>query len=687
MENIIYEDSPLAEYLEDHSQDDPQDGAAATVQSRAKPEYAPRGPPKPRKAFRSMIPPPLKPKISREGPIAGLCSACARAIKAKPSAAENARFIEHFRYILVASELLEEHTNQAPFKANSTPNESTLAPSPIDFKIITPASAIATGVAALTLIWLVHWSRGSLRAHTFNKSKAAIVLVALTIVATVFYVYARRQLLLYLRHQAVTSVSTLATNLHSFDASSSSAILLIQEVELVSRGYRLVPLPPITRLEQSSSTKRCVRLRKALRNSFAATIPALAEAYSTLRKIIDEDDLERYLDVYDVNNDDVQQATAGWKEDEFEDMESLKALRIHQYRLITLRRLFLCALMALEADGTSGDYPRWRVAGELLIRLAQVVGEAAEKMCNILSEEEPFTLPSPSPTTNAGHSNSSSTVSSTPTRERLRTQFRKLATLSQGIRSLQAKMQILREESALALTATPTQNNPQSPFPFDSMDGATDDDMQLAEVGSSLLAHYDAIGADLKNLVQAWEAGRTGLALSLERAGRRISRASGMSSSGLRSPAVSLGGLTAVDEVLNGLAGTPSDALKALEGDGDSPDRSSDSPDSGVGMEEVFEAVAAPRPPRALTGTPQERVQRLMEERKRTNIVREKRDVGGQMIKELEAVIGSGGGPGGGPNGDASSTVTRRKSGQGVNPVGRRRPYSMYNIGQRVTSL
>lgn len=458
-----------------------------------------------------------------------------------------------------------------------------------------------------------------------------------------------------------------------------------------------------------------MRLRKALRSSFATTIPALANSCAELQKILDEDDLERYLDVYDVNNEDVRQAGAGWIEDEFEDMESLQALRIHQYRLITLRRLFLCSLMALEADGTMNDYARWRVGGEATLRVANAAGEAAQKMSNILSEEESFAPPSPAPSATGLHSrsNSNSTLSNTPTKERLRTQFRKLTTLSQGIRSLQAKMQILREESQIALTATPPQSAPQSAINLDGgADGATEDDLQLAELGASLLAHYDAIGADLKSLVHAWEAGRTGLALSLQRAEARISRASGISSpGGLRSPTASLSGLTAVDEGFNG---SPIDALKALEGAGDAPDRAgfigfssalrrqsasprlrvststdiSDSPVSSVGTEEVFEAVAAPRPPRSLIGTPQERAQRLAEERKRMSIAREKRDVGGQMIKELEAVIGSGGGPGGEPG--SAGGIARRRSVQanGANAAGRRRPYSMYNIGQqRVTSL
>ena len=66
-----------------------------------------------------------------------------------------------------------------------------------------------------------------------------LVLVVFTAVATTVYGYMRRQWLQYLRREAVDGASALATNLQAFEASTSSALALIQEVELVSRGYRL----------------------------------------------------------------------------------------------------------------------------------------------------------------------------------------------------------------------------------------------------------------------------------------------------------------------------------------------------------------------------------------------------------------------------------------------------------------
>jgi hypothetical protein len=66
-----------------------------------------------------------------------------------------------------------------------------------------------------------------------------LVLLVFAAVATAMYAYMRRQWLQYLRREAVECAAALVTNMQAFEASTSSALALIQEVELVSRGYRL----------------------------------------------------------------------------------------------------------------------------------------------------------------------------------------------------------------------------------------------------------------------------------------------------------------------------------------------------------------------------------------------------------------------------------------------------------------
>jgi hypothetical protein len=358
---------------------------------------------------------------------------------------------------------------------------------------------------------------------------------------------------------------------------------------------RSMPLPPISRIEEKGQVRRCQRLRRSLWAAYATMIPILSEQCQTLRRQVQEDDIEKYLDVYEVSNPDLQEAARGYDESEFEDIESIKALRTWQYRLSTLRRVYLCSLLALQADGGKADFSRWGTVVDSMITVAAPTGERSEKFNQVLAEEEQFVIP---PTPNK--------LAPTPGRENLRNSVRKLSGLSQGIRGLQAKMQVLREETNKSL----------------------EDTEDVTELGGHLMVQYDSIGADLRSLIQAWEAGRNALALNIERHERRISQAS----SGLRSPVPSLGGLTAVDE------GSPSDALRALNGDTLSPQQSAPPSDQGSNSDdEVFEAIAIPKT--RATMSREERMQKIQADRARQASLREQREASNNMLRELESVI------------------------------------------------
>lgn len=157
------------------------------------------------------------------------------AVNARLGRADNQRFIEHFRYLIVASQLLGE---QSSIRTTTFSDRANAAGPGADFKVttISPTGAVLTAATAFTLVWLVHWAR---RKSGFSKARFVVVLVIFVVVATASYGYVRRQWLQTLRQQAVENASALVTNLQAFEASTSSALALIQEVELVSRGYRL----------------------------------------------------------------------------------------------------------------------------------------------------------------------------------------------------------------------------------------------------------------------------------------------------------------------------------------------------------------------------------------------------------------------------------------------------------------
>ena len=179
--------------------------------------------------------------------------------------------------------------------------------------------------------------------------------------------------------------------------------------------------------------------------------------------------------------------------------------------------------------------------------------------------------------------------------------MRKLNSLSAGIRGLQAKLHVLREESDTSLNEAE----------------------DISDLGTNLMIQYESIGLDLKALMQEWEDGKAALASNIDRNEQRLS-----SMSGLLSPTTSLGGLTAVEE------GGAAEALNVLNGE----PRSRSSMDfSSSDAEEVFEAVAIPRQRSALTR--EERISKMKEERVKRESMKSRAEANTHMLRELESVI------------------------------------------------
>jgi hypothetical protein len=519
--------------------------------------------------------------------------------------ADNAKFIEHFRYVIVASQLLDEHIDQGALNPSLLLNpclDGTTEHADAPRVSTSLYGAIVTAGAAFALVYLLHWSRSS-RSGYMSWGRIVLAVAAFSAIAIFGYAYVRRQWLKFIRTNAINAASGLTTNWQAFELSSASALSFIQEVELVSKGYRLsTPLPPATRIEDPGPNRRCVRHRKILCRAYASIISACVEARSTLQRFIHEDDLEKYYEIYDINAQEAQEASLEILD---EDPESLKSLRMLSYRAGLLRRTALCSLMALEADGGHPDVYRWRVATEVMENLTMTTTSSMETLRRMLNEVDALRIPT-TPAAAKSHE---------PVREKMRSQVRKISALSSGIKGLQAKMQILREETNKSIEQS--------------------DD--LTDLGPSMMSHYDAIGADLKDLIQAWEAGKAALQSNIIKHERRISRAS---SGGMRSPVTSLSGLTAVDED----NGSLSDALRILSGETTSGSKHSGrtSPTNTSPSEEetVFEAIAMPRQrQRSSTLSRTERILKMQEERDRQAALRARRDANTGMLRELESVI------------------------------------------------
>jgi hypothetical protein len=152
--------------------------------------------------------------------------------------AENQAFLERFRYSIIASQLLNEDINHSQFdrRARSRSPENTEVTTNNESKSL--VGAAVTSTAAFCFAWLIHWARGK-PGHAFDYWKLSLLLVISTIAVGAASVYVRRQWLRMLRNEAIQAVSVFVENSEGFDIAASAAITFVQEVELVSRGYRM----------------------------------------------------------------------------------------------------------------------------------------------------------------------------------------------------------------------------------------------------------------------------------------------------------------------------------------------------------------------------------------------------------------------------------------------------------------
>ncbi|KAJ4295967.1 hypothetical protein N0V88_004669 [Collariella sp. IMI 366227] len=193
-----------------------------------------------RKRFRTNLPEPLSldvPQLNRLRSLRNSYSVRTLVWRAALiDRRDNLKFIEQFRYTIVASQLLNGHSISAQQPYRNRAREAIDIPQ----DAVSPASTglLATAAAALVVAWVVRWMYAGGYAH-LTKKRVSVSAVVLVSVAMVSQAYLRQQWLRYLRNQALGEVKLFVSKSQDFDSASSAALLLIQEVELVSRGYRM----------------------------------------------------------------------------------------------------------------------------------------------------------------------------------------------------------------------------------------------------------------------------------------------------------------------------------------------------------------------------------------------------------------------------------------------------------------
>lgn len=152
---------------------------------------------------------------------------------------ENERFLDQFRYTIIASQLL---TYEAKPPAETEVADS-LSQDEISVRHAAHPFSLQGAGVALTLsfltAWILHWCSTLSPGFAIHWLSLCGMMIPLLIMAVVVYGYAGKKSLQRVRRMAVEALSDLISQSQSLDNLARSAVGLIQEVEIVSRGYEM----------------------------------------------------------------------------------------------------------------------------------------------------------------------------------------------------------------------------------------------------------------------------------------------------------------------------------------------------------------------------------------------------------------------------------------------------------------
>lgn len=133
-----------------------------------------------------------------------------------------------------------------------------------------------------------------------------------------------------------------------------------------------------------------------MQRSLLPLVSSYHKAFEAARPLAVEGDLEKYYDIYEISRSDIQEA-----EDvpvvlaEDDETETLKALKLAFQKLHINRKLYLCSLLALNADGSRSDFRTWSAASESLVHIASETARMTVNIGEVLGEEECRRIKSP----------------------------------------------------------------------------------------------------------------------------------------------------------------------------------------------------------------------------------------------------------------------------------------------------
>ncbi|KAG2218957.1 hypothetical protein INT45_004649 [Circinella minor] len=332
--------------------------------------------------------------------------------------------------------------------------------------------------------------------------------ISLTMLLTggvsMFFVYRhkRRSGIRQLYHTALTRLQTLMEQCETLDSKVHRTLITIQEIELVSRGYRLsTPLSPISRIEQTSKSRRCTVLRNRLAAMLRRAFIVYEEAIIDLVDHVNKNNLSRLYDMYNVRSVASLSSIDVVEEDNSNDGVSVERLRTLAQLMHAKRRECMMQLLALDImseghDSIRRDYENnWKRVNAILTKLVdETKGFVTDIMDALQAELYKPALESSAP--------QSSSFGSSATDNRLKPFLHRLSSLDQQMRTLEAKFYLCNDDIRQLTSAT---NN------IDDSNATSAEDLR-----ERLKKEYMSIQKDFSQMVVEWEAGREALLGFLE---------------------------------------------------------------------------------------------------------------------------------------------------------------------------
>ncbi|KAJ4689398.1 hypothetical protein HRR95_000765 [Exophiala dermatitidis] len=373
MEALIYDESPIAECLEADAV--PFETVVPPSPTPSIQAFAPRGLPKLRKGLRTI-----------------------RQTAATVTDVANEEFLERFRYIIVASQLLYDD----PKPRRQSQDERTIELQPLSIR----GAAITAGISFTIACYLD-----------------------------------------FVRRSAGSTLGKAVKDWHNFDATATEALRFVQEVEIVSRGYEISqPLPPVSRLEDKSGASRCRELRAAIGSALMGSISHCVEAHNAIQPFVRDSDLQRYHDIYEVSMQEYLDSVTLANATTADAQNSLRELRFLFRLHLIARKVFLCDLLALHTESTWYNIAQWRKTLQLLQDLDLAIGHGTQDLHNAVIREEFGEKDHSITPQESNQSMERQTDTTTPQKQYGKAQMRRLEAVANSIRALNAKVHLIREE-------------------------------------------------------------------------------------------------------------------------------------------------------------------------------------------------------------------------------------------------